>query len=441
MNYIGLDIGTTTICAVCLDEEGHLLCSNTLQNSGNVEGKAFEALQSPHVILNSCRQLIAEITGQFRDIAAIGISNQMHGILYVDKNGTAVSPLYTWQDERGNLCLEAEETYCMRLSRITDYPMATGYGLTTHYYNSINSCVPDGAVKLCTIGDYIAMQLCGIKAPRLHPSNAASLGLFNIETKQFDAAALKKANIDTEILPDITTGEELLGVTEDGIPVRSAIGDNQASVFGSLSDNSEIHINIGTSSQISIVTDNIATSVSLECRPYLLDKYLLVGAPLCGGYSYRILRDFFQEAAGMFGINGLDNIYEKMNEAGLEAYSSNAEGLSFDTRFRGTRNEPQLRASVTGISSSNFKPGNLIVALLRGICEELHECFSSIPNVQEKKGPICASGNGVRLNHLMPRLLSDTFGRRIIIPDSREEASTGAAKAAMLALKLKLLRS
>ncbi|MGE5678190.1 MAG: sedoheptulokinase [Pseudomonadota bacterium] len=435
MNYIGLDIGTTTICAVCLDEEGHLLYSNTLQNSSNIEGKAFEALQSPHDILDSCRQLIAEIIGQFNAIAAIGISNQMHGILYIDKSGTALSPLFTWQDERGNLYHEAEETYCRRLSRITGYPMATGYGLTTHYYNSINSCIPDGAVKLCTIGDYIAMQLCGTNAPRIHPSNAASLGLFNIKTKQFDAAALKKANIDTEILPDITSVEEIIGITDSGIPVRTAIGDNQASVFGSLSSNSDIHINIGTSSQISIVTDNIATSASLECRPYLLDKYLLVGAPLCGGYSYRILKDFFAEAAVMLGINELDSIYEKMNEAGLEAYSSNVEGLSFDTRFRGTRNEPQLRASVTGISPSNFKPGNLIVALLRGICEELHECFSSIPNVQEKKGPICASGNGVRLNPLMPRLLEDTFGRSIIIPDSREDASTGAAKAAMLALK------
>lgn len=433
MNYIGIDIGTTTICAVCLDEEGHLLYSNTMQNSSNMAGKAFEALQSPHSIENCCRQLIAEITGQFEDIAAIGISNQMHGILYVDKSGTAISPLFTWQDERGNLYHGAEDTYCMRLSRITGYPMATGYGLTTHYYNCINSCIPDGAVKLCTIGDYVAMQLCGADAPRIHPSNAASLGLFNIKTNQFDAAALKKANIDTTILPEITNGEELIGSTESGIPVRSAIGDNQASVFGSLSGNSEIHINIGTSSQISIVTDIIATSASIECRPYLLDKYLLVGAPLCGGYSYRILKDFFAESAEMLGISDLDSIYEKMNEAGLEAYSRGAEGLSFDTRFRGTRNEPQLRGSVTGISSSNLKPGNLIVALLRGICEELHECFSSIPNVQEKEGPIYASGNGVRLNPLMPRLLEDTFGRSIIIPDNREEASTGAAKAAMLA--------
>lgn len=434
MNYIGIDIGTTTICAACLDEKGHLLYSSTMPNSGNKSGKAFEALQSPYDILNNCRQLIAEITGQFKDIAAIGISNQMHGILYVDKNGSAISPLYTWQDERGNLYHGAEETYCMRLSRITGYSMATGYGLTTHYYNCINSCIPAGTVKLCTIGDYVAMQLCGTNVPRIHPSNAAALGLFNIKTNQFDAAALKKANIDSMVLPEITKGEELIGSTQSGIPVCSAIGDNQASVFGSLSGNSEIHINIGTSSQISIVTDIIATSASIECRPYLLDKYLLVGAPLCGGYSYRILKDFFEESAAMLGIGGLDSVYEKMNKAGLEAYDRGAEGLSFITRFRGTRNEPHLRGSVTGISSSNFKPGNLIVALLRGICEELYECFSSIPDAQEKKGPIYAGGNGVRLNPLMPKLLEDTFGRSIIIPDNREEASAGAAKAAMLAL-------
>ena len=37
------------------------------------------------------------------DIAVIGITGQMHGIVYTDCNGMAISPLYTWQDGRGNL--------------------------------------------------------------------------------------------------------------------------------------------------------------------------------------------------------------------------------------------------------------------------------------------------------------------------------------------------
>lgn len=431
MKCIGIDIGTTTICAVCINEQGQLLQSITMANVSPQEGQSFEALQSPHSILHSCRLLIAEILGQHCDIGAIGISNQMHGILYVDEGGTAISPLYTWQDERGNLNYSDEETYCMRLSRITGNTMATGFGLSTHYYNGINSCIPAGAARICTIGDYISMQLCDIHVPKMHPSNAASLGLFNLEANQFDVDALKKAKINPNILPEIAKGEEWVGKTPRGIPVCVAIGDNQAAVFGSMEGNGSIHINIGTSSQISILTNTIATSEFMECRPYLFKNYLLVGAPLCGGYSLQILKGFFEETAQMMGINSIDNLYEKMIKAGLEEYSKHGDGIKVDTRFRGTRVEPHLRGSIKGISTNNFKPQNLIVALLRGICEELYLCYSSIPETVGIQGPIYASGNGVRLNPLLVKLLEDTFKRSVIISDNKEEASVGAAKAAM----------
>ncbi|MDF2592648.1 MAG: hypothetical protein K0S75_2114 [Clostridia bacterium] len=434
MNFIGIDIGTTTICAVCLNEEGRLLQVKTTRNASNMSGQPFEALQSPHIILSSCRQLIDEMSEQFREINAIGISNQMHGILYVDKTGFAVSPLYTWQDERGNLYYKDEETYCMRLSRITGYPMATGFGLSTHYYNCVNSCIPNDAVKLCTIGDYVAMQLSNMSVPKMHPSNASSLGLFNIEEKQFNTEALRKANISLSFLPETTKGEEWVGRTQSGIPVCAAIGDNQASVFGSMEGDSVIHINIGTSSQISIVSENIIPSEVMECRPYFFNKYLLVGAPLCGGYSYHILKSFFDETARMMGMSPVDNLYEKMNEAGLEAHSHGGDGLVIDTRFRGTRAEPHLRGRITGISSSNFRPENLIVALLRGICEELYSCFHAISDNVKSQDPIYASGNGIRHNPLLVKLVEETFGRRVIVPDNNEEASVGAAKVAMFAI-------
>lgn len=434
MNYLGIDIGTTTICAVCINEEGQLLQSKTMPNSSH-SGKSFESLQSPHSIFDSCGKLIAEMIEQYRDIEAIGISNQMHGILYVDEKGAAVSPLYSWQDERGNESIDGGETYCMRLTRLTGYPMATGFGLSTHYYNVVNSCIPAGAVKLCTIGDYVAMQLCGTAAPKMHPSNGASLGIFDLENMRFDVEALRKAGMDPCILPDVTKGEELIGKTKDNILVCTAIGDNQASVFGSLGENGIIQINIGTSSQISLVTDAVAASEHMECRPYLFNKYLLVGAPLCGGFSYNILKNFFEETAKMMGVEEAGNLYEIMNKAGLEEYDKAGEGLMVDTRFRGTRAEPHIRGSITGISPGNFTPQNLIVALLRGICEELYTYFVSIPEIAANQSPIYAGGNGIRLNPLLVKLLEDTFKRRVIIPENKEEASVGAAKAAMLTIK------
>ena len=57
--------------------------------------KPYEKIQDPAVIMSTVRELISSL-GTL-DAAAIGFSVQMHGILYTDSCGNAVSPLYIWQ--------------------------------------------------------------------------------------------------------------------------------------------------------------------------------------------------------------------------------------------------------------------------------------------------------------------------------------------------------
>ena len=54
-------------------------------------------------ILVKCKNILEEYLSEQEDIVSIGVTGQMHGIVYVDENGVAVSPLYTWQDGRGDL--------------------------------------------------------------------------------------------------------------------------------------------------------------------------------------------------------------------------------------------------------------------------------------------------------------------------------------------------
>lgn len=165
------------------------------------------------------------------DAAAIGLSGQMHGILYLDSAGTPVSPLYTWQDGRGDLPYDKDHNWASHLSQITGHSLATGYGLVTHYYNLQHHLVPDDASVLCTIHDYLAMKLAGRTSPVMEATTAASLGLYDVHRRCFDFDALKKAGIDPAILPAPAT-VPCLGTGELGIPVYAALGDNQASFLG-----------------------------------------------------------------------------------------------------------------------------------------------------------------------------------------------------------------
>ena len=104
-NFIcaSIDIGTTTLSAVVLDilNEKQLECFN-MPNDSDIAPKASgERTQDPKKILQIAKALIKKIYERYPRVISLGFTGQMHGILYVDKEGQAVSPLYTWQDQRG----------------------------------------------------------------------------------------------------------------------------------------------------------------------------------------------------------------------------------------------------------------------------------------------------------------------------------------------------
>lgn len=425
MKAIGLDIGTTTICGVALDAgSGAALDAETLPNdSGLRSSDPLERAQDPGRILTMCESLLSALLARHPDAAAIGVSAQMHGMLYLDARGAPRGPLCTWQDARGDRPGPDGRGYAQALSELTGYGMASGYALTTHYVLSQTGGVPKDASALCTIGDYVAMALSGRLAPIIHPSMAASLGLFDVEAGGFDARALGLAGLDGSILPEANGDEHPIG-THRGIPVAPALGDNQASFLGSAGAGGRALVNVGTGGQISILTDSRAPVAGLELRPYVGGQRLLVGSTLCAGYAYQLVRDFFHQTAAMMGFEPPDDLYERMNSAALAAMDAKNPPL-FDTRFSGTRLGPSIRASLSGLGRDSLTPGLLALSALRGIAGELYEYFAR--SGADKPEFLVASGNGIRKNPLLRRVFEQTFGLPVRVPLGGEEAATGAA--------------
>lgn len=117
---------------------------------------------------------------------------------------------------------------------------------------------------------------------------AASWGCFDLQRQEFLYEALKHAGVDTSYLPEVRKGHFLIGKTRDGVPVMGSIGDNQASLFGSVRDLEDtVLLNVGTGSQISFVSEEfVECGGSVELRPCTESSYILVGASLCGGRAY-----------------------------------------------------------------------------------------------------------------------------------------------------------
>lgn len=87
-----------------------------------------------------------DLLDKYPQTERIGLTGQMHGIVYIDQTGTCVSPLYTWQDGRGSLCEKGQCSLVQEIKEKCDLEAASGYGLVTHICNLKHGLVPERAV-------------------------------------------------------------------------------------------------------------------------------------------------------------------------------------------------------------------------------------------------------------------------------------------------------
>lgn len=427
MYALGIDTGTTSISLALVDiEDGALIDRATVNHAAFIDdgcpvGRVQDADRIADIAMEQCAIMI----GRHGRPCCIGLTGQMHGMLYVDGAGRAVSPLYTWQDGRGNLPMADGRSYAEALRARGEGAAAAGFGLTTHYYMRENGLVPAGAAAMTPMSDYIALRLTGGVRPVIGADMAASWGMYDLERRAF--------NSDDPLLPETRPGCEVIGETPDGVPVTLSVGDNQASFIGAVRDMDDtLLINIGTGSQVSMaVPDYIAVSGDVELRPCGAEGYLLAGSGLCGGRAVALLETFYREAAGTDAPR-----YDYMlrqAEAFIGQYGADA-AWRVNTAFSGTRSNPDARGSIGGIGIDNFHPGALTAGVVMGVLEELRAGYQTMVSLTGRRpSRLAGAGNGLRRNPLMRRFARDLFGMVPEIPAHMEEAAYGAALCAMAA--------
>lgn len=437
MKVIGLDIGTTTICTVVLNgKTGEIIEKLVADNNSFITTEhTFEKIQDASIILHKAREMVDRLLIKHEPVGCIGLTGQMHGILYIDKYGNAISPLYTWQDGRGDLAFNKHISYAEYISDRTGYKVATGYGIVTHFYNFYNKIIPEDACYFCTIHDYVAMKLTSGNVPMINNTNAASLGLFDLENNCFDNDAINKIGLNEDFFPKVVSGAKQIGKTVGNITVVVAIGDNQASFIGSARNMKDsVLINIGTGSQISLLSKNYMMCSETETRPCIENDFIMVGSSLCGGRAYALLEKFFNTIVSTATGGKCNDMYSIMGKMAKEAITLE-DKLKITTTFSGTRQNPYKRGKVENLSVDNFTPEYFTLGILDGIVNELFEMYNEIEKVlKEKPTMLIGSGNGMRQNPILQKMFSEKFDMPVKIPLHKEEASYGAALFALIGI-------
>lgn len=462
---LGIDLGTTSVSVVALSESGEVVSVVNEAHQAAVETSEFHAEQSPHVIREVAIKLVRQVIEESRqEPVAVGITGQMHGGLLVGQNGEPLSNLITWQDKRS--LQENQETgtspFAELRGRIGDIDLKRtgcrprpGFGAVTLFTLRQLSALPARPFQFATIMDWFASSLTVSKLA-IDRTNAGSWGIYDLEDDCWHEGLLRRLQLKEQWLPSVKASGEVLGVTTErvtselglrtAVQVSLPIGDNQASYLGSVSDPlGTVHLNIGTGGQINVCSERLSEIESIETR-YLLDPsltatgkplYLLVGAGLAGGDAYAWLAKSCQQSVRDFGVTmSLEAVYDRLADL---INRQEETSLTCEPFFRGTRFEPDRRGVFSGVDETNFRPGEMGLAIVRGIADVFWNQFQRLNGSGRglsEDFSLVATGNGI--THI-PRLqaeLARLFTKTVQVSRVPESAAVGAAMLAGVRMEL-----
>ena len=457
---VGVDLGTTKITSLALDAASReVLAVGTAANDSSVTSDADRSRgrsewNADRIVSQglACLKGVAEQLGRrAATVAGIGITGQQHGVVLVGPHGKLASPLINWQDRRaldampGSPRTWLDETRSLlgdEVWRRTGCRLQPGFMAGTLFWLKAHDLLPTDARALF-IMDHFAAILTNRPAVT-EPSCAGSSGVFNVTTRQWDWESIAALGLPRSLFPEVREANHRIGpLTNEaaqatglpaGIPVFAPIGDHQASFVGSVSDrDNSVLVNVGTGAQVAVYTDGLDFAPPIELRPYPGGGNLLSNVGLAGGWSYQVLEQFFRDVGrSMFPQNPAAQqnpapLYEAMNQLAASV-PAGADGLRCEPLFAGTRLDPTVRGSLTGMSPQNFTTRHLARAVLEGMASSLRDGYSAIEQITGRSQTILvAAGNGLRENPLLADFVSQSFGLPMHVTGHREEAAFGAA--------------
>ena len=451
---VGVDLGTTKITSLALDSASReVLAVGTVANEANVTSDADRSRgrsewNADQIVSQriACLKGMADQLGERVDhVTGIGITGQQHGVVLVKPNGQPVSPLINWQDRRaldampGGQRTWLDETRSLLgddVWRRTGCRLQPGFMAGTLFWLKAHDLLPTAARALF-IMDHFGAVLTNQPAVT-EPSCAGSSGVFNVRTRQWDSESIAALGLSRSLFPEVREANQRIGsLTDDtahatglptGTPVFAPIGDHQASFVGSVTDrDNSVLVNVGTGAQVAVYTAGLDFAPPIELRPYPGGGNLLSNVGLAGGWSYQVLEQFFRDVGrSMFQLDSAP-LYETLNQLAASV-PSGADGLRCEPLFAGTRLDPTVRGSLTGMSPQNFTARHLARAVLEGMARSLRDGYSAIEQITGRSPTrLIAAGNGLRENPLLAAIVSQSFGLPMHFTSHREEAAYGAA--------------
>ncbi|MFN3158462.1 MAG: sedoheptulokinase [Rubinisphaera brasiliensis] len=464
---LGLDLGTTSVSAVAIDEAGTLLHAANRAHHAYVDGlPEGHAEQDLSAIEQAARDCLGEILAAISETPfCLALTGQMHGFLFCDAAGSPLSRLITWQDRR---CLQAdagEQSPLEELQSRLPSDLASklgcqiraGYAIATWFAMQRRGQLPQSDYRLCDVTAAIAQKLTGSQSGsfssastklgsrlKIDPTFAASWGVWDQTQNSYCEEMLVAAGLEVARLPQaIASGGESGRVSAaaaeqwglpEGMPVVVGIGDNQASFLGAVqSSEEEVLINIGTGGQVAWSHSASTDHPAIEIRPFVGKQFLHVGAGLAGGDAYAWLVSQLQSWLAEFEVSvDEEQIHRILADAHARLTPDEKKSAPVcEPFFRGTRTDPDRRGVLSNLGQNNTQLGQLTHAVIAGVVDCLCELYESSNAPLVGRMRVVVAGNFFQHHRWAADRIAERWQIPVVFPDQREQAARGAALLAL----------
>ena len=368
MDFITIDCGASFVKAALFNGYGEIV------------GKAVKQSPFGKNQIDALTPLVRDICDEFLqksgDKVCLRISNEMHGFILADENGTPITDYISWQKEYGRMSIDGG-TACDILSTPeysadilhTGMPLRAGLPSVNLLYLKKIGKLNDikTPIYFYTLGDYL-LRILADTQPVCHLTNAAATGLVDLTGGNWNERLLNAVAPAQIVFPKIgTTATEFVrgGKSVTALP---AIGDQQAALYGAnLSRCDELSFNMGTGGQVSRITSTLKFSPHYQLRPFLDGNYIKTIPHLPCGRALNVYIRFLSDVLKIFDVEkdaadiwqNLLYAVEKSDDAGMKCDLSFFENAACTNRT----------GSITDIGEYSLTAGNLMKAVFKQLAD------------------------------------------------------------------------
>lgn len=430
MLYIGVDLGTSAVKLLLMDEKGEIkkIVSREyplyFPHPGWSEQKPEDWFEQA---MDGIKELTAECDKE--NVAGISFGGQMHGLVALDENDEVIRPAILWNDGR-----TGEETdYLNQVigkEKLSEYTANIAFaGFTAPKILWMKKHEPDNFAKIKKImlpKDYLAYKLSGSFSTDV--SDASGMLLMDVKNRCWSKEMLDICGITEEMLPKLYESFEVVGTLKRKIAealglsadvkVIAGAGDNAAAAVGTGTVGEGMcNISLGTSGTIFISSKKFGVDEhnALHSFAHADGHYHLMGCMLSAAscnkwWNEEILKtkDFAAEQSRITKLGENQVFY-----------------LPYLMGERSPHNNPDARAMFIGMSMDTTRE-DMTQAVLEGVAFGLRDSLEVARSlgIQMERTKIC--GGGAK-SPLWKKIIANVMNMKVDVIESEEGPALGGA--------------